>query len=65
VKTYTDKEYSENKKFLDSFMGVLPPKEEMTSEERRKLAGEFFKNKNRSDIFMEYGMEGHYAGPTL
>ena len=46
-----------DKDFLDKFMEIVPPKAEMSLEERRKLAEEFQKNKNRSDIFKEYGLD--------
>ncbi len=46
-----------DKKFLDSFMGIFQPKEEMTVEARSRLAEEFRKNKNRSNVFREHGID--------
>jgi DNA-binding transcriptional ArsR family regulator len=56
AKQMPDEEFAE-KKFLDKFVGIVPPKEKMGQEGRRKLAEDFQKNKKRSDVFREYGID--------
>jgi DNA-binding transcriptional ArsR family regulator len=56
VKQVKEEDFAD-KKFLDKFMGIMPPQEDMSREERKALVEEFAKDKKRSDIFREYGLD--------